>query len=219
MYLPPQATGTLTLLNKYGVFLIARLKAEAVTRDLVGDVKNAQAQLRSVYESTQAALRSVTEALAARQSADVAATIVLSDFNRGVLSLVHGRRDERVYRQFFPRGVTPVAEASVESKCDHLRRIGMALSREKDDFDAKRYQHELSGACAALDASIGELRRVQTSYDDARIAERSERNNWRKAYRVAHSRVTEIFPTDRRKRESFFHPGPKQKKRPEPESP
>ncbi len=212
MHVPRATTATERIVDNYGVYLSARLKAEPAARRLVPEYAKADRALREVRARERAAHTAVKEAEAARDFADDEARTALVVVEVAVRSLVNGNRKAPVYHAYFPRGLTPLSEGSPEQRVEYMAVVERMLSREPRDSAPAGEHRRFAKAHADLARAMRELTAARTAHEMARRREVEARVRWQAAYRKIHASLTLLFPSNPRKVESFFHAGPKKRR-------
>ncbi len=212
MFVPRKATATMTIVDNYCIYLLARLEADPKTRHLERKFNRAVSMLEKLHVAERKAYRALKIAEARRDHADDEALLCIRFFHGALLGHAGGDRSSIKYWRFFKHGLTPVTEASPDRRLDLMGRL------ERSPLDANASAHlqtgqgDLARARAELETRAGQLLTAFLDHRDARRREVFGRGDWQEAYRTIYASVMQIFPSDNRKVESFFHKGPKRRK-------
>ncbi len=208
MFIPQLKVSSETLLYTYGVYLHAKLKAGPLTGDLVATLEKAQQALSDVHDREFSARIDLTLARAARDEEDFTMDRLLSHFELAVLTEVERDRSNPIYARLFPKPMSVVARMSPTRELDRVKRIEAVLAGAAEAAALTKWMPKLAEQRAKLETAFVAWQTVRHHVAEVRTSEALEKKRWLGTYVTIHGDLQTIFPTDRKKVESFFRPGP-----------
>lgn len=215
MYVPAKTFATETIIDNYCIYLLARLEADPKARHLAPKLMRAVVELKRERAKERSVYHKLKKAEAQRDYADYDAGEAVRFFHKSVLVEANRDRTSFTYRRFFKHGLTPVSEASAERRVAMMQGMESALESEPESSLLKAELRRVAQARADLQQRVEALETARLHHERARQAEVQARVSWQEAYRVIHASLVQIFPSQRKKVETFFHRGPKKRKRSE----
>ncbi len=222
MRIPNMDWSSETILYTFGVYLDVRLKADPETVSLAVILEKAQSDLTVANAREQKANIALQAAVAARDHVDFQMERLVSKFEDALSYVVDRKHSSPMYRQFFPDGLTGDSKLGVIDRVARVKvlevglaglldgsmtKVDPAVATAKavlDVLSPKSWIAKLSDQRLKLEASIAVWQDALVAYTHAFAAEVRERNEWKIAYRTIYAKLTELYPADRKKVESFF---------------
>jgi len=206
MFAPSNTYSSEKLLDLYGTYLIARLKADPAVASVHVSFEKSQVALNKANERQRSAGRSLMEAVAARNYAAFLLWQEVSQFQRAMLVHVHGKRETPLYVRYFAEGEPPFSTLSMPRRIEKVNVFEADLGTEPDAVGLKPWAPRLAEQRVALEKSIAAWQHAKVLHLQAQDAEVTERSNWLKTYRTVHAELVKLFPVDRKKVDTFFRP-------------
>ncbi len=219
MDMPAESAASDVLLDN-GVYTLAALGADRTTTDISAALGAMQQQLVSAASGRSAAEEAATAASALAMAAEVEAEGIIRRIESRVLEVVNKKRGVDPYARLFPGNldgaISPAGRAQAAAAA-HIADLiapaaGPRLAGVTDEI--ANLGPELREKTAALLTRIAGLEAAEAAAVAAYGAELTCRRQWREQYRRTQALLTVLYPTDRRKVESFFRPGKRAKKKP-----
>ncbi len=220
MFIPQVHRSSKVLADTYGDYVLARLRADVDTHAVLPAFEMAQEALRVAWAGKRAARRTMREMLAQRMEADRRMQRHVSRFEAEMLARVERNRRDRMYECCFPDGIGDFGEIAIEKRLARVDVLILFLARV---VEGGLGDEALTAGAGAAEAWLPRLvdergRWVETIrlWNEARLAdegarkgERTERVNWRVAYRELFGNLTAQFARDPGRVEGYFRAGPK----------
>jgi len=206
------------VLIEYGVYTLAALGADRSATEIATPFEAKQSVLRAAQRGRRASGEAVIAAGALAEAAEIEVEAVVRRVETRALESVNKKRSQEPYATLFPGNLTgalaPVgrAQATVATRiADFLApREGARLSGVSDEVAS--FAPELREKLTAFGARLDGVDAAEAAAVAAFAAELTARRQWREHYRKTHALLTALYPTDRRKVESFFKAAKKAKK-------
>ncbi len=212
MYPPQKTNSSEVMVDMFGHYLQARLKADPEVADLDVTFECAQSALERACEARRTARRALQQALAARDYAAFMLVRQVSYFQLALLAHVDRDRGNPLYRRYFPDGITPVVELPPGPLVETVRVMEAGLEAQSDAPGLAPWRGRLAADRSKLEAAAAALQEARVAHERAWGAERTARAGWLDAYRSTYGDLVKRFPSDRSKVESFFRPGRKSRR-------
>ncbi len=211
MQVPHPTTGASTLLKEYGLYHLARLKAERELSEMAGAWQKCQDRLAARVAAHEAAQAAAMTAMAVRDGEDEALDEVVRRFSLAVLSKCGNNRKSPLWLTYFPDGMTPVVNAPLEAE---LQKVSVLVSKlgEEEDAELKGFAGTLSAASGALAHAVDAHRAAHDAELQAYGLCEQEKINWFDAYKLDYRALVHMYYKNPKKAESFFRPAAKAKK-------
>jgi hypothetical protein len=205
MEMPLVTNSTETHLDTFGDFHLTALKAEP-----------AAATIATGFDVVQTALG---DALKVRKAADVVAAeceailfraeVNLEDLVKQVegRALLHVKKNRKAepYVTAFPKGLGGALAPTGKSQSAEARRIVTSLGPETGvPADVTALLPEVTRLATQLDEKCDASEAAARAAHAALAVEKTELRRWREQYRKDHGLLTVLWPTDRKRVESFF---------------
>ena len=192
-------------------FLAIRLRGRPEAEEVRGLVEGARTQLRAAYEQW---LQAREERVAASQQLryeDERLDEAMADLARRALVLVGGDRTDARYRRLFRQPPSEaMAPRASEAQAAFVRGVLQAIEEEEAFAELREAASRLGERLAAVEAALAARRERADAEVQARGRLEQALEEGRRAYNLAHPRLTLLFPDAPRLVESFFLPAPEQ---------
>ncbi len=208
MFTPSDTYSSETLLDVYGRYLGARLKADPSVADVQSGFEKAQDALSRANDRQRSARRGLQDALAARDYAAFLLSRVLAHFRLAVLGHVDFARAGPLFARYFPEGERRFTLLPLPRRIERIKILEADLVTAPDAAGLRSWGLKFAEQRENLERAIAEWQQARVVHTEAQGAEVTERSYWRNAYRTAFADLVKLFPADRRKVETFFRPGP-----------
>ena len=205
MEMPQASASTDTILDTYGEFHLAGMKAEPEAAEISTDFETSQTTLRTTCDARKAADRVgvQVEALVYRAEIDLEKT--LKQIEGRVLLFVDKNRKAEPYVTAFPNGLTgPLAPKGRAQSIEGRRIVGTLGPETGVSADVTSLLPNVLTSATALDDRCTALEAADRAALAALALERTEVRHWRDQYRKDHGLLTALWPNDKKRVESFF---------------
>jgi hypothetical protein len=203
MRLPNQTSSGETLQGTYGLYHLARLKADPECLDLATAFQAAQEQLKTRLNQHEAARASAMNALAVRDAQKAALGRQVRVFWLAVLAAANNNRRTAPYQTYFPAGLRAVISAPIDVA---LMRVGAILAKLNEETDPQltTYVEPLQAAAESMRAALNAHGTATESEVNGFGLLRAESIRWVNAYRRSYRDLQRKFYQDGTYAESFF---------------
>ncbi len=208
MFTPRSSYSSEILLDVYGTYLIARLKADPTVASVHAGFEKAQVTLTKANDRQRSSRRIVQETLSARDFAAFVLSRQVSQFQLAVLAHVDRERSSPLYGRYFPDGITGFAGLSLARLIEKVKVFETDLASAADAVALKSWAAKFADVRGQVEKAIAAWQQAKVVHTEAQNAEVTERANWLNAYRTVHADLVKLSPADRKKVETFFRPGP-----------
>lgn len=192
------------LLDFFGLYLYARLLADSAVSYLAELFDAAQKSLRDVNDKERAAYRDSRIAQAKLDFADFQLDRVVRGFEAALLAFVNKKRDHFEYKRFFPKGLGAVVNVAPALELERVRAIETDLAHGTTFDEGAKWLSAIHEQRLIAETAFLERQAAETAYDEAFRAEMKARNEWQAVYRSIFGKLTDLFPQDRARVESYF---------------
>lgn len=214
MQTPQETTATETLLDSYGTYHLAALKAEPKAKDIATDFGKQQTDLEAACDITKAAEKAevVAQALADRAEADVEDSI--RQVEGRVLLSVNKKRKAEPYVTAFPKGLTGALRHLGKSQAAEAYRIASVLDPYVENLpELSKLLTDMTTQADLLNDRHETLEACEMAVSSALATERTQKRLWRAQYRKDFGLLTSLFPLDKKRVNSFFKATRKNRKK------
>jgi hypothetical protein len=218
MQMPPESAGSDVLIETYGVHLLATLGADPAATDIASAFQARQTALEAAAAGRKASEAATIAAEALALMAEVAVEQVIRKIESRTLEAVKKRRDLDPYARLFPQNLGGALAPQGRAQITEAKRIAdLILSPDGTRLvgiteEIAAFAPELRAAMVILVARIDGVELAEAAAVAAFGAELTARRQWREQYRKTEGLLTALYPTDRRRVESFFKGVKKAKK-------
>jgi hypothetical protein len=217
MDMPGESAGSEVLID-LGVYSLAALGADRSAADIKTAFEGKQDALRAAKRGRDASDEAVIAAGALVIAAEVEVEGVVRKIDSRTLELVNKKRGLEPYATLLPGNLAQALAPTGRAQAAEANRIanllapatGARLAGITDEI--ANLAPELRACIAVFVTRIEGLEAAETAAVAAYGAELTTRRVWREQYRKTHALLTALYPSDRRKVESFFKPAKKTKK-------
>jgi len=211
MKLPSVMTSGETLLETFGVYHLARLKAENNLKDMADAFEAAQGRLKSRIEAYKSASASAMTAMAIRDGEDAALDDAIERLALDILKSTGNSRKSPLYLKYFPEGLTRIVNATLESE---IQKAGVILSKlgEEDDEIVKSHLGPIKSSVDSLSQAIDAHKAALEVEMQAYGMIQAEKVNWLDLYKKDYRDLARMFYKEPKKADTFFKSFHKTKK-------
>jgi hypothetical protein len=213
MEMPQMNSSTETHLDTFGEFHLSALKAEPEAADIATEFEGTQTTLRTTFDARKDADRVVVqvEALVYRGESDLEAAI--KQVEGRVLLFINKNRKAEPYVTAFPNGLGGALAPKGKAQSTEARRIVASLGPATGvPADVTALLPEVLRLATALDDRCDALDAAEKAALAALALERTELRRWRDQYRKDHGLLTALWPSDKKRVETFFKSAKRKKK-------
>jgi hypothetical protein len=204
MRLPALSTNPKTLWVKYGVYHLARLQYDPELNRLAAAFGPVQDSLHKQIEAYRATRLEAIGALAVRDQRYETMARNVRALARTLLKLAGGNTRSRLFRGFFPGGVTAVLSGTVEERLGKVEGLLSRLIREQlPGLGAN--EEALRAAIEAMASALNSYWVAVTLLDQSRSALMVSKLIWFDAYKRSYEELSRMFPGEPWKVDDFFH--------------
>ena len=217
MDMPGESAGS-DVLVEHGVYTLAALGADRGAADIKTAFEAKQEALRAAKRGRDASDEAVIASGALALAAELEVETGMRKVESRALEVVKKKRDQEPYVRLFPGNLaqalapTGRAQAAVATRVADLvaPTTGTRLAGVTDEIAG--LAPELREKVAAFITRIEGVEAAEAAAVAAYGAELTTRRQWREQYRKTYALLTALYPSDRRKVESFFKAAKKSKK-------
>jgi hypothetical protein len=204
MQLPNISTDSEILLNVYGVYHLARLKADPKTRHLAKDFETMQDKLRLKMNARKDKGIEEQVELASEDYIQIELDRAIKKLERDILNEVNDNRKSPLFQKYFSKGLRYVTAAAIKSQIERVENILANLGQETVGKLKSSHYNGLKNKLSELKTAHQAVETIQTAYSNVFSEEKSARLEWRKECQQEHARLMLIFEGDKKMGDSFF---------------